>query len=321
NITLDARAIEVGAGANLLAHATPGFAAGDVTLTAHDTYEQAWSFLSVPNYRWIETEATIDVDSDANLTGHDVTLQTTADTKKSASLGDPNNPNALLSEFSTPTRAVVLGDLDTNPITTRQDLIVGTLGRGIVKYSNVNDAFNTLPTAIDSDITLQTLSLALGDVDHDGDPDLVSGNFGQANRLYLNDGLGNFATGEDIDIPRDATAVALANLDADPELELVVATNEGGIFLYQFNPVTGTFDPPTTIEAGAFDTSSLALGDVDADGDADLVVGNRGQQNRLYLNSGGTFGAGTPLGAALGTTALGLGHFGAAGPPAGPVGG
>src|SRR5262249_12009185 len=39
-----------------------------------------------------ETEATIDVDTDAHLTGHDVSLQTSALTKKSASLNNIFDP-------------------------------------------------------------------------------------------------------------------------------------------------------------------------------------------------------------------------------------
>ena len=34
-----------------------------------------------------------------------------------------------------------------------------------------------------------TYAVALGDVDSDGDPDLVFGNYLQQNRLYLNDGV------------------------------------------------------------------------------------------------------------------------------------
>ena len=70
--------------------------------------------------------------------------------------------------------------------------------------------------------------MALGDVDGDGDLDLVAGNYGQANRLYLNNGT------------------------ADP-----------------FSGVSGT-----DITADAMSYLAMALGDVDGDGDLDVVAGN-----------------------------------------------
>jgi hypothetical protein len=88
NITLDASVIQIEDGANIIAHATNGFTAGNVSLTAHDTYTQSWAFLSVPLFRWIETEANIEIGMDARLTGNDITIQTTAETIKNASLPD-----------------------------------------------------------------------------------------------------------------------------------------------------------------------------------------------------------------------------------------
>ena len=61
--------------------------------------------------------------------------------------------------------------------------------------------------------------MALGDVDFDGDLDLVLGRAdytGQQNRLYLNDGSGTFTDATATHMPVDADAtVAVACFDAD----------------------------------------------------------------------------------------------------------
>ena len=54
-----------------------------------------------------------------------------------------------------------------------------------------------------------TLAVALGDFDKDGDLDVIAGNLGQPNRLYLNDGKGNFSAGIDI-------GVGTLNVSIDP---------------------------------------------------------------------------------------------------------
>src|SRR5690606_11697334 len=69
-----------------------------------------------------------------------------------------------------------------------------------------------------------TTSLAVGDVDADGDVDLVLGNPGRQNRLYLNDGAGTFhdATVGRLPLAEDSTgATLLADVDGDRDLDLV----------------------------------------------------------------------------------------------------
>ena len=146
-----------------------------------------------------------------------------------------------------------------------------------------------------SDITADvyaTTSIALGDVDGDGDPDLVVGNHSQCNRLYLNNGTADpFAGVSGVDITTDAdrtTSVALGDVDGDGDLDLVAGNQAQRNRLYLNN---GTADPFTgvtgsDVTADTHATVSVALGDVDGDGDLDLVAGNQGQPNRLYLNNG-----------------------------------
>ncbi|MEM7200455.1 MAG: VCBS repeat-containing protein [Planctomycetota bacterium] len=148
-----------------------------------------------------------------------------------------------------------------------------------------------LPSALD-----WTAALALGDLDMDGDLDLVLGRatttpaVSRRNAVYANDGAGRFVPLPD-DLPPDfdeTRALALRDFDGDGDLDLV-AGNRRQSRLYR-NDGTGRFDPaPLGLPSRFDDTYALVAGDVDGDGDDDLVLGNRGQ-SRLYINDGsGTF--------------------------------
>jgi hypothetical protein len=135
----------------------------------------------------------------------------------------------------------------------------------------------------------------MGDVDGDGDLDVVAGNRGQANRLYLNDGTGSVSSASDITgASHDTYSVALGDVDEDGDLDLV-AGNFGWANRLYLNDGAGVFTG-ANVTTDAHDTAAVTLGDVDDDGDLDLVVGNVSRANRLHLNDGaGNFGAGSDI--------------------------
>ena len=149
-----------------------------------------------------------------------------------------------------------------------------------------------------------TLCGVAGDVDGDGDLDLVfgcgdwSGRFGQQNKLWLNDGKGRFVD-RSSQLPRDSDithGIALGDINGDGRLDIVCANGnavrysgaQNRVYLNQGNArfvdVTARALPK---RAGI--TLALALADVNGDRQLDLVfaeTGLGGAVDRLLLGNG-----------------------------------
>ena len=234
-----------------------------------------------------------------------------------AALPDSTVPGVDISSEISGTSSVALGDWNKDG---HMDVVVGNGGLGASQtnklyLSNGTGGFDS-GTVIDGDGDADsTTGVVVADLNGDTWLDLVVGNFSasEPNKLYMGDGDGGFCDSVAIGPDTDNTkSVALGDVDGDGDMDLVVG-NTGALGtdqpnrLYLFDAGIGPlcdagFDGGTAIGSDTDMTDSLALGDVDGDGDMDLVAGNNsspadGVRNKLYLNDGsGVFASGTGIG-------------------------
>lgn len=137
--------------------------------------------------------------------------------------------------------------------------------------------------------------VSLGDLDGDGDLDAVVVNQVGANRVWLNDGVGGFVSGQSFG--NSERGVTLGDVDNDGDLDVFVVPgnqvwlNDGQGVLTDSGQALGSASG-----------NDVSLADVDGDGDLDAFVANRStaEPNRLWLNDGA--GSYTDSGLALGNT-------------------
>lgn len=144
-----------------------------------------------------------------------------------------------------------------------------------------------------------SLNFAVGDIDQDGDLDLLVGTsrsptHGLRPNLLENDGSGGFEEQESpslFSLVHGFNDYALADVDGDSDLDLIFATTNNDPVVLGINDGRGAFTlaPPPQMPPDRFGINVVATGDIDADGDVDLVLATN-STNHIYTNNGlGTF--------------------------------
>jgi gliding motility-associated-like protein len=185
--------------------------------------------------------------------------------------------------------SVAIGDLDGDG---KPDLAVANQGSNTVSvYRNTSTsgliAAGSFAAKVDFTTGSQPYSVAIGDLDGDGKPDLAVANVGSNTvSVFRNTSTsgsiaaGSFEAKVDFTTGTNPFSVAIGDLDGDGKPDLAVANrNSNSVSVYRNTSssgliAAGSFAAKVDFTTGGFPLS-VAIGDLDGDGKPDLAVANR----------------------------------------------
>lgn len=154
----------------------------------------------------------------------------------------------------------------------------------------------TLQSSLNYPLVHAPYSIALADLNHDGDLDAVVGDTFGYLTVLLGDGSGGFKTEEDYPATGGYAQVAVAdfNGDGNPDVAFVSSPLPSGVNVFLGNG-DGTLQPAQFYKAGSLDWG-VAVGDFNGDKQPDMVLSDRESMIVTLLNTGVvSFSPTTPL--------------------------
>jgi len=205
--------------------------------------------------------------------------------------------------------SVAIGDLDGDG---KPDLVVtNNLSAGTVSVfrnigSNGSITSGSFATHVDFAVGSFPMSVAIGDLDGDGKPDLAIANNGNMNGVAVVSVLrntatsgsitnGSFAAHVDYAVGGNPNSVAIGDLDRDGKPDLVIANGSNSVSILRNTSTSGSITSGSFAAKVDFATGSnpysVAIGDIDGDGKPDLVSANWGDNTVSVLRNTATSGS------------------------------
>jgi hypothetical protein len=200
--------------------------------------------------------------------------------RNSSSSGDVNfSTKADYNLTGTVARVAKAGDFDGDG---KLDMaIVNSLGTTVRVYRNITpspDATIAFSSAGDFTIGSSQGSLAINDVNNDGKTDIITAG-GSELTILLNTSTGtgsvSFAAAQGATTPSSSLGLNIADFDLDGDMDIVVASNNGGGISYYTNGTTAgsatmvLTETNITVTGAFFDVDAA---DLDNDGKLDLLL-------------------------------------------------
>jgi hypothetical protein len=176
----------------------------------------------------------------------------------------------------------------------KDELIIGTLADSVYALNEDGSSVPGWPVGTNGDVAGGP---AVGDVDNDGQFEVVVASRGGGGRLYIINHDGSYyGNGYPRTIPSDLAfnpSLALANLTGDDYLEVIMASSDRSLYVIDYlgNDVNGF---PVEYSPTTYTESSPVIADIDGDGILDIVLGDEAK----YINAwdaGGNLLTGYPI--------------------------
>ncbi|MFZ1322188.1 MAG: FG-GAP-like repeat-containing protein [Ignavibacteria bacterium] len=157
---------------------------------------------------------------------------------------------------------------------------------GVILFTDVTKSNLPIQT-----VTGPTMDAVAGDLDNDGDPDIVLAREFAPNKILINNGSGQFTDGTLGNLPQfnyDSEDIGIADFNGDGFNDIVFASEDNAIHELYFNNGNGSFSNMNNRLPSSIANAVLAE-DINNDSLPDIILGNAGQDLILINNGDSTF--------------------------------